>query len=249
MVPFPLPERAVPVLAVATDEWPRVPTTPGEMKGEWRFLPVHATEEVRGQVFRLLRSPDTGFPARAGARFVVVPWTYGPGCAEEGWTEEGWVPAGDTVVFLLTPTRTGADEPESSYSPAAGRGPAEGAEPPESSHSPAAGRGSAGGGDPPVFDVLGWEQPYPVAPVLAFRRRVSGGTTPWLTAREYYELLVRLPGEHAYRARPRAAVRPLLRWLEEHPDLHDAFPVTELVTEMEEMEEMERMEKTGSVTR
>lgn len=227
MVPFPLPERTVPVLAVATDEWSRVPTTPEEMKGQWRFLPVHATEGVRGQVFRLLRSPDTGFPARAGARFVVVPWTYGPGCAEEGWTEEGWVPAGDTVVFLLTPTRTGADVPESSYSAAAGEG-------------------SAGGGDPPVFDVLGWEQPYPVAPVLAFRRRVSGGTTPWLTAREYYELLARLPGEHAYRARPRAAVRPLLRWLEEHPDLHDAFPVTELVTEMAELE---RMEKTGSVTR
>jgi len=36
----------------------------------------------------------------------VVPWSFGPGCAEEGWTTPEWVASGDTVAFLLIPTRS-----------------------------------------------------------------------------------------------------------------------------------------------
>jgi len=93
------------VMARATARWDEVPTDTHDLLGDYRFLPPYATENSRGQVFELLESEPGWAPADSEGRFVVVPWTLGCGCADEGWGEPTWVRAGDTVTFLLSRTR------------------------------------------------------------------------------------------------------------------------------------------------
>jgi hypothetical protein len=99
------PAGGTPVKAIAQEEWLTVPTDAHDMLGDYRFLPHYATEDTRGQVFEVVRIEDGYSLVEPGDRFVGVPWTVGCGCADEGWDQPGWVSPGDTVVFLLTPTR------------------------------------------------------------------------------------------------------------------------------------------------
>lgn len=95
----------VAVLARATDRWSGVPTDAHDLLGDYRFLPPYATQDTRGQVFELLEAEEGRSPVDGEGRFVVVPWTLGCGCADEGWDQPDWVPPGDTVAFLLARTR------------------------------------------------------------------------------------------------------------------------------------------------
>lgn len=97
--------EAVAVLAVATSGWAMVPTDPHDMMGNYQFLPPYATDDTQGQVFELVEVEDGWAVANEDGVFVAVPWTVGCGCADEGWDQPGWVPPGDTVAFLLAPTR------------------------------------------------------------------------------------------------------------------------------------------------
>ncbi len=85
-------------------------TEPFDLLGDFRFLPESSTGNTRGQLFQVLESDGGGGEAEAaslgpGGSFIAVPWTLGCGCAEEGWGDTIWVSPGDTVAFLLTPTR------------------------------------------------------------------------------------------------------------------------------------------------
>lgn len=97
--------EAVAVLAVANSRWTMVPTDAHDMLGNFQFLPPYATDDTQGQVFELLEVEDGWAVADEEGVFVAVPWTVGCGCADEGWDQPGWVPPGDTVAFLLAPTR------------------------------------------------------------------------------------------------------------------------------------------------
>jgi hypothetical protein len=96
----------VAVIAQATESWVPVPTDPHDLLGSYQFLPPYATDDTEGQVFELLEVEPGGEVSDSTGQFVAVPWTVGCGCAEEGWDEPLWVTPGDTVVFLLTRTRT-----------------------------------------------------------------------------------------------------------------------------------------------
>jgi len=95
----------VAVLARAMDRWSGVPTDAHHLLGDYRLLPPYATQNTRGQLFELLEAEEGRAPADGEGRFVVVPWTLGCGCANEGWDQPDWVPPGDTVAFLLKETR------------------------------------------------------------------------------------------------------------------------------------------------
>lgn len=97
--------EAIAVLAVATSRWTMVPTDAHDMLGNYQFLPPYATDDTQGQVFELVASEDAWEVADERGIFVAVPWTVGCGCADEGWDQPGWVNPGDTVAFLLAPTR------------------------------------------------------------------------------------------------------------------------------------------------
>jgi len=99
-------EGSVAVLARATPHWREVVTRSEELLGDFRYLPEYATVRTRGQVFEIVSSDGAGFLPVGERQFVAVPWSFGPGCAEEGWEGPEWVPPGDTVTFLLVPTRT-----------------------------------------------------------------------------------------------------------------------------------------------
>ena len=105
-VPLYRPSGSVAVIAQATGSWVPVPTDPHDLLGEYQYLPSYATEDTEGQLFRLLEAEPGGNVADEAGNFVAVPWTVGCGCAEEGWDQPTWVPPGDTVVFLLTKTRS-----------------------------------------------------------------------------------------------------------------------------------------------
>lgn len=99
---------SVAVLATATDRWQSVSSRSEELLGDFRYLPEYASARAQGQVFRLVRTDGPGSLPDPGEAFVVVPWSFGPGCAEEGWQTPEWVTPGDTVAFLLVPTRAPA---------------------------------------------------------------------------------------------------------------------------------------------
>jgi hypothetical protein len=99
-------EGTVAVLARATASWQGVSTRSEELRGDFRYLPDFATARSRGQVFEVLESDAPEWLSGGQGRFVAVPWSFGPGCAEEGWQNPTWVSPGDTVAFLLLPTRT-----------------------------------------------------------------------------------------------------------------------------------------------
>jgi hypothetical protein len=99
------PPGAVAVLALATPAWKAVPTDPHDLLGDYQFLPPYATDDTEGQVFEVLAAEPGLEVSDAEGRLIVVPWTVGCGCADEGWEGTIWVPAGDTVVFLLGQTR------------------------------------------------------------------------------------------------------------------------------------------------
>jgi len=106
-------EGSVAVLAVATSAWRAVSTRSEELLGDFQYLPEYASARAQGQIFERLAADPGRWPGLAGVeegdgrrRFVAVPWSFGPGCAEEGWQNPEWVPAGDTVTFLLQPTRS-----------------------------------------------------------------------------------------------------------------------------------------------
>lgn len=101
---------SVAVLAEATPYWQPVSTPSEELLGDFRYLPEYASARAQGQVFRLLEADRPEVVAAPDGRFVVVPWSFGPGCAEEGWGSPDWVRAGDTVAFLLAPTRVSSRE-------------------------------------------------------------------------------------------------------------------------------------------
>ena len=98
-------EGTVAVLARATASWQGVSTRSEELQGDFRYLPEFATARSRGQLFEVLESDAPEWLSESQGRFVAVPWSFGPGCAEEGWKDPTWVPPGDTVAFLLLPTR------------------------------------------------------------------------------------------------------------------------------------------------
>jgi len=104
-LPLYRPSGSVAVLAVATEAWAPVPTDPHDLLGEFAFLPPYATDDTEGQVFSLLTAEAGWRVGDADGRFVAVPWTVGCGCAEEGWDQPDWVEPGDTVAFILSPTR------------------------------------------------------------------------------------------------------------------------------------------------
>ncbi len=93
------------VLAVAVDRWKAVSSRSEELLGGFRYLPERASARAMGQVFRVLRTDVPRIASDPGGSIVVVPWSFGPGCAEEGWGTPEWVTPGDTVAFLLLPTR------------------------------------------------------------------------------------------------------------------------------------------------
>ncbi len=106
-------QGSVAALAVATSAWRAVSTRSEDLLGDFKYLPEYASARARGQVFELLAADPEGWPGLAGVeeedgrgRFIAVPWSFGPGCAEEGWQTPEWVPVGDTVTFLLQPTRS-----------------------------------------------------------------------------------------------------------------------------------------------
>ncbi len=105
-LPLYRPAGAAAVVAVATPRWAPVPTDSHDLLGAYRFLPPYATDDTRGQVFRVLEAETGTSVSDSLGMFVAVPWTVGCGCAEEGWDRPDWVPPGDTVVFLLTKTRS-----------------------------------------------------------------------------------------------------------------------------------------------
>ncbi len=108
-LPLYRPAGAVAVMALATPNWIPVPTDPHDMVGAYQFLPSYATDDTQGQLFRLLMAEPGSAVADSTGRFVVVPWTVGCGCTDEGWDRADWVPPGDTVVFLLSRTRKRVD--------------------------------------------------------------------------------------------------------------------------------------------
>jgi len=128
-----------------------------------------------------------------------VPWSFGPGCAEEGWQAPEWVAPGDTVAFLLIPTRSRSGDADRLA----------------------------------VFDVLGWQQPYPVGELIPFWRRGSRQNPVWLTAREFFELLTVLPSELAFRSDPGGALASALDWIARPPGREAIFPVPEILMEWE----------------
>ena len=104
-LPLYRPGGSVAVLAVATPRWVPVPTDPHDLLGDFAYLPPNATDETEGQLFGVLEVEGGRDVADHQGRFVAVPWTVGCGCAEEGWDQPVWVEPGDTVAFLLIPTR------------------------------------------------------------------------------------------------------------------------------------------------
>ncbi len=98
-------QGSVAVLAEATPFWQPVSTRSEELLGEFQYMPEYASAKAKGQVFRVLDSDASMSVGRSGERIVVVPWTFGPGCSGDGWNRSEWVSPGDTVAFLLSPTR------------------------------------------------------------------------------------------------------------------------------------------------
>ena len=98
---------SVAVLALATGRWQAVSSRSEELLGDFRYLPEYASARAQGQVFRVVKTDGPKLLPDRGGAFVVVPWSFGPGCAEEGWQTPEWVTPGDTVAFLLVPTRAG----------------------------------------------------------------------------------------------------------------------------------------------
>jgi hypothetical protein len=92
-------------MAVATARWETVPVESRDLYGDYQYIPSAVTARARGQVFRALRSEEDWPISDDAGLFVAVPWTLGCGCAEVGWNQPTWVTPGDTVAFLLTPTR------------------------------------------------------------------------------------------------------------------------------------------------
>jgi len=93
------------VIAVATPDWAMVPVESRELFGDYQYIPSAVTARARGQVFLALESEVNWTISDDAGFFVAVPWTLGCGCAEVGWQEPVWVSPGDTVAFLITPTR------------------------------------------------------------------------------------------------------------------------------------------------
>ena len=98
-------EGSMAVLARATEFWQPVQTSTERLLGDFRYLPELASARTRGQLFELLDTDGLSSMVGPEGSFVVVPWSFGPGCAEEGWQTPEWVVPGDTVAFLLFPTR------------------------------------------------------------------------------------------------------------------------------------------------
>ena len=98
-------QGSVAVLARATSYWRPVSTRSEELLGDFKYLPEYASARAQGQIFQLLESDASEWMGGEDVRFVAVPWSFGPGCAEEGWQAPEWVEPGDTVAFLLSPTR------------------------------------------------------------------------------------------------------------------------------------------------
>jgi len=109
-------EGSVALLASATSYWGPVSTRAEELLGDFRYLPEYARARAQGQRFEVLVSSPPEWMEAEGeggsgvGSFLAVPWSFGPGCAEEGWQDPEWVTPGDTVAFLLTPTRVRSRE-------------------------------------------------------------------------------------------------------------------------------------------
>ena len=126
-LPLYRPAGSVAALAVATEGWLPVPTHQRQLLGNYQFIPDVVAGAARGQRFRLLEAEGGWDVTRGEGVFVASPWTLGCGCAEVGWQEPTWVPPGDTVAFLLTPTRSKASNggaPAGGVSPPRHSGPA-----------------------------------------------------------------------------------------------------------------------------
>jgi len=98
-------QGSVAILAEATPFWQPISTRSEELLGEFRYMPEYASAKAKGQVFRVVEAESSTGVGEPGERFVVVPWTFGPGCSGDGWNRSDWVAPGDTVAFLLSPTR------------------------------------------------------------------------------------------------------------------------------------------------
>ena len=105
------PQGAI-VLAVATGERTATSLDTSDFRIRWR-LKAPVPSYVAGHVFRVVAAAGDGGRLGEGTVFTVVPWGYGATCQREVWKDASWVSAGDTVVFMLRPTRS---PPESAWS-------------------------------------------------------------------------------------------------------------------------------------
>ena len=89
---------------------------------------------------------------------------------------------------------------------------------------------------PPIFDVLGWHQPYPSGDFVQYWRHTRAEPADWLSVEEFFDLLVHLPGETAFRLDPSASRQALDQWREAYPDRESAFPMPTILWELDRLE-------------
>lgn len=197
------PEGAAVVLAVAGHDWPWVATEPAGLLGPFRFLPESSTMGVRGQIFRALE--------------VVG-----------GWRGPGGVSLEAGEMFVTVPWTVGCGCAEESWGDTLWVAPGD-----TVVFLLAVTRRETRLSGPKVFDVLGWHQPYPAGIMIPYWRTGRRPEPRWLSPREFFQLLERLPGESAFRADPEGSFAEVLKWLEEDPMRKDRFPVTALLSDWE----------------
>lgn len=197
------PPGAQVVLAVAGQEWPGVATEPAGLLGPFRFLPESSTVGVRGQTFRVLEV--------AG-----------------GWRGPGGVSLEEGEIFLAVPWTVGCGCAEESWGDTVWVSPGD-----TVVFLLTVTRREAGPPGPKVFDVLGWHQPYPAGAMIPYWQAGRRAEPLWLSPREFFDLVQRLPGEWEFRVDPRGSFEPVLKWIEEDPLRRERFPVEALLREWE----------------
>jgi hypothetical protein len=77
----------------------------------------------------------------------------------------------------------------------------------------------------PVLDAfMAAHEPYP----QAFRGNPFAGATPWLTAEQYFELLLATPPHEDWDERPDSSWSAVLGWKSRNPELVERYPATEI---------------------
>ena len=81
-------------------------------------------------------------------------------------------------------------------------------------------------GQEPVVDVLGWHSPYPTGELWKYESRGEpvGNKDQWLTAREYYELILQLPTSEGVGGERRTLLREIERVFSQSDRWKTRFP-------------------------